>query len=152
MYLGAVSSLLSFYFGVAVWINLWHRVHSYMPSYPAIMTFASCMQVSWVIVVCAKTLPVTIPVTVAITAILAVHSLTVGANLLPPRNRSIHGIIDAFILINPTSMKHHRQRWRNVSNVVVWICISARKDWIDYSFTYYRITTCLFCLYKPVTA
>jgi hypothetical protein len=66
-----------------------------------------------------KLLPVTIPMTVAITAILAVHSLAVGANILPPRNRSIHGIIGAFILINPTSMKHYKQHWRNVSNVVV---------------------------------
>jgi len=33
-------------------------------------------------------------------------------------------------------MKLYKQYWRNVSIVVVWVCISTRKDWIDYSATY----------------
>ena len=45
-------------------------------------------------------------VVVCITAIQAVHSLAVGANLLPPRNCSIHSTIGAFNLINPILTGH----------------------------------------------
>ena len=113
---------------------MWQFVHSYMSLSPAILTFALWEHVFWVTtpdVNCSSGLPMTI----AVASFLTMYSLAVWTYFLTVWLHCIHDVNTPFILINPTSMKHYRQRWRNVSDVVVWVCISARKDWIDYSAT-----------------
>jgi len=40
----------------------------------------------------------------------------------------------------------YKQRWGNTSNVVVWVCISIRKDWINYSATFENLDDKNSCL------
>ena len=64
-----------------------------------------CVQVSRVTLLCGDSLPITIPMTIVIALILTFHSFAVGTFFLSPRNRNVHDVYGASILINPNNMK-----------------------------------------------
>lgn len=82
-----------------------------------------CQKLSW------------FPMTIAITSFLTMRSLAINAYFLSIWWCCIHDILCTFILINSHLQKHYKQNWRMISVVVVWVCISEMKDWINYSAT-----------------